>query len=154
MKKNVEKEPLKLRIIRKLGLTTIEHTNELLAHKASQYVERENKLTSEYNKKMHDMEKEYKEKIKEVEKDLSDFKVLHEKSRKAQEDKINCLKQEIELLNNELNMLHEKYDGKYIVEKLPPVRLSKSQTMNVSHRNRVRSRIARDSAKEIEYENK
>jgi len=79
-------------------------------------------------------------------------KKLLGKDREDLKRQLDKLTQENRLLQNELDMLHKKYDGKFIVEQLPPAKLSRSdrQIMRISNKNAVRSKIARNTIKEIE----
>lgn len=148
----MKKESLKLKILEKVGLTTIRHTKELLHDQILKHIKSEEESEANKYKQIHDIETKSNAKIKDIEKELASFKELYERNKKDLENKIKELKSENETLQNELKSMHEKYDGKLILEKLPPVKLKKSemQTMKVSSRNAVRSRIARNSAKDVD----
>ena len=148
----MEKEPLNLKILRKIGLTTVKHARVLLYDQMLKHEKSEQEILTKKYKEIHNIEVNSKARIKEVEKELADFNELYERNKKDLEYRIKELKSENKQLQSELNLMHKKYDGKLILEKLPPVKLKKSemQTMKVSNRNVVRSRIARDSAKEID----
>lgn len=136
--KEETKESIKLILLRKIGLTTISHTTELLLYKGRKAQKEVDTIRNEYYERQLKDDKEHKKEIK----NLND---LHLKAVKILENKINELK-------TELKEMHDKYDGKYIVEKLPPVKLKTKQVMRVSNRNGVRSRIARNAVKDLEKE--
>ena len=149
------KEPLKLKILRKIGLTTVRHARELLYDQMLKHHEQEQEINTQKYKEIYEIEINYKKALKEKEIEINTLKNLYEKHKIKLEDKIVMLKSENGMLQNELKSMHKKYDGKMILEKLPPVKLKKSdmQTMKVSNRNALRSRIARNSVKEVEKVN-
>ena len=119
-----EKEPLKLKILNKLGLTTLGDCGFKLAALSERHVRREERADAERNKKIREIER-----------------------KKAIVDSKNA---EIGLLNNEINMLNKEMKG---MVKLTVLRAQKptKQTMKVKS-STVRSNIARKSASEIDSE--
>ena len=141
-----EKEPLKLKILNKLGLTTLGDCGFKLAALSERHVRREERADAERNKKIREIENNYKSRLKESDKRIGEL-MLEIERKKAIVDSKNA---EIGLLNNEINMLNKEMKG---MVKLTVLRAQKptKQTMKVKS-STVRSNIARKSASEIDSE--
>ena len=136
----------KLGIIETCGYYPISKAKEEKLAIRDRYIKQMDNIRSDFNQQIHDLESEHKSEIK-----------LKDKAQRELEDLVKTLRKnnakkadEIDSLKAEIDALKEKMSTMYTVEEIRSRKPRRTQTMKVSRTNTTRSRIARNSVKDLE----
>ena len=136
----------KLGIIETLGYYPIEKAREEKNAIRDRYIQKMDNIRTDFNHQIHELDSDYKKEIK-----------LKDKAQRELESAITTLKNKLSDKNNEINSLKEeievlkdKMSTMYTLEEIRSRKPRKTQTMKVSRTNTTRSRIARNSVKDLE----
>jgi len=166
----MENETIKDKLLRRFKLTTLRQKNLELDRVVKRYVDDNNRTIADYSKRLLDAENRYKEREEQLTEDINtlkeDYKRLQKmkatERKKLQEriealdlqnkvyvDEIGLKNHEISDLQKQIDSLKEEMKGMVKYEVLKSRKPRKTQTMKIKS-STVRSKIARDTVKELE----